>query len=246
MDKEKYKNLQKSLKKHGQQYPIHRCKFGIIDGYKRSELLVEEQPSILDKTSRFIDHPEIETIEEYLGLIDSMQPVQMTSKEKHHYIEVRSKELKSKGVSAKNIIKILKRITGLSERQIYRIIPNDIKLEYKRLTNVNLAEERKISFSKQKLISEIRSKYQFLDEVAILKALNKNNLLPLLNAVAGHFTSIKKREVLSGSIDQLLEVTYSKLEENNFSKLDESSMRFWKFLAEEYMNRYKEEELNNG
>lgn len=134
---------------------------------------------------------------------------------------------KEDGIADYNIATKISEETGFNHRYVRRILKSEPQVHFSRLSK-----------SKSKRLSEIRSKYSFLDEAVILEAISKNNPLPLCKALADHFISIKKKEALTGSLDELVEVVYTKLEEASFPKLDEKSMNFWKYLAEEYMKRY--------
>jgi hypothetical protein len=85
--------LEESLKKYGQTYEIHICKFGVLDGYKKQEALVDIAKP------RIVDHPEIETIEEYNVWIQDHLPVKLTSREKQNYAVKRAREFKLKGLA---------------------------------------------------------------------------------------------------------------------------------------------------
>jgi len=228
----KYKKLRESLDKHGQQYPIHRCKFGIIDGYKKAELLVGEE-------AKFVDHPEIETIEQYIDFLKTMQPVIMTAGERRKYIKIRGRELRASDISAGEVIDILKALTGASERTIYRHLPEEAKLEYKRLSNDKLGKKRDISNTKLGLISKIRAQFDWLDSEDIQKGLE--DPLHLLRLTKQHYESLKAKPTVKASVPELMSVLYAKLEEAGFPRLDDKSMRWWKYLAEEYYKRYNDE-----
>jgi hypothetical protein len=130
----KWNELGESLKSRGQLDAIHRTKFGIAGGWKRYRECLR-----LGIEPKFVEHPEIETIEQHLQLMRELGNVVLTSKEKRQYVKDRIIELEKAGVEISEIIKILRDITGYSRMQLYRLIPDDIKEKYGLMvTNVTM------------------------------------------------------------------------------------------------------------
>jgi hypothetical protein len=133
----KWNELGESLKTRGQLDAIHRTKFGIAGGWKRYRECVR-----LGIEPKFVDHPEIETIEQHLQLMRELGNVVLTSKEKRQYVRDRIIELEKTGGEISEIIKTLMDITGYSKRQLYRLIPDDIKEKYGLMvTNVTMTNK---------------------------------------------------------------------------------------------------------
>jgi hypothetical protein len=133
----KWNELGESLKTRGQLDAIHRTKFGIAGGWKRYRECLR-----LGIEPKFVDHPEIETIEQHLQLMRELGNVVLTSKEKRQYVRDRIIELEKAGVEISEIIKILRDITGYSRMQLYRLIPDDIKEKYGLMvTNVTMTNK---------------------------------------------------------------------------------------------------------
>lgn len=203
----KYEALNKSLKEIGQQMPIHRTKFGIVEGYKKAELLVGKQPSILDKVPRFIDHPEVKTIEQHIDLIRQLSNVKMTSEERKYYLKVRASELKKLGVPIDKIVSTLSYITQLSDQYIRRLLPEEYK---------DMSQSRKLgkqTFPKQnKLISKIRKEYDWLKEKDILEGLKRNSLR-FLELAKEHYSTLKKTKIIELDSIELEKVKASLIKE---------------------------------
>jgi hypothetical protein len=239
---DKFSALKESIDKHGLQNPIHRSKFGIIGGYKRTVVLVGSEPRmLLDKVPHFVEHPEIETKEQYVEAFMDEQPVRMTSSERAWYIETRSKEWKKEGFESGGIVKMLSRATGLSRCQVYRYLPEEVKTEHmsqeESIVSYETNKSKKdISSSNVKTIAKIKSEFDWLTDEDILKGLK--DPLYLLSQAKAHFTTVKQSELSKASISELLEVTYTKLEEAGFSKQSDGTMLFWKFLSDEYQKRF--------
>jgi hypothetical protein len=133
----KWNELGESLKTRGQLDAIHRTKFGIAGGWKRYRECLR-----LGIEPKFVDHPEIETIEQHLQLMRELGNVVLTSKEKRQYVRDRIVELEKAGVEISEIVKILRDITGYSRMQLYRLIPDDIKEKYGLMvTNVTMTNK---------------------------------------------------------------------------------------------------------
>jgi hypothetical protein len=133
----KWNELGESLKTRGQLDAIHRTKFGIAGGWKRYRECLR-----LGIEPKFVDHPEIETIEQHLQLMRELGNVVLTSKEKRQYVRDRIIELEKAGVEISEIVKTLMDITGYSKRQLYRLIPDDIKEKYGLMvTNVTMTNK---------------------------------------------------------------------------------------------------------
>jgi len=126
----KWNELGESLKTRGQLDAIHRTKFGIAGGWKRYRECVR-----LGIEPKFVEHPEIETIEQHLQLMRELGNVVLTSKEKRQYVKDRIIELEKAGVEISEIIKILMDVTGYNRTHLYRLIPDDIKEKYGLVAN---------------------------------------------------------------------------------------------------------------
>ena len=129
---EKYKALRESLDKHGQVHAIIRCQFGIIDGYKKAELLLNKKP----KTVSLM----VKNVDEYIELVMALQPVKLTSKEKKKYAIQRAKDFKSSGIPVGKIVPLIARLLRVSEKQAQRYLPIEFKMATKP------TEERHLSF----------------------------------------------------------------------------------------------------
>lgn len=175
--------LVESLKKYGQTYEIHRCKFGILDGYKRLEALVD-----ITKP-RIIDHPEIKTVEEYNDWIQAHLPPKLSPKEKQTYAIKRAKEYMADGLTSGQYIPILAKFLQCSERQVRRYLPDDLKdrLQQERTSGGQM--------STANLTPQAPTRYSFLNgplwSVAY-RRLGKDKLLELLDKVANQYSTIKK------------------------------------------------------
>jgi hypothetical protein len=126
----KWNELGESLKTRGQLDAIHRTKFGIAGGWKRYRECVR-----LGIEPKFVEHPEIETIEQHLQLMRELGNVVLTSKEKRQYVKDRIIELEKAGVEISEIIKILMDVTGYNRTHLYRLIPDDIREKYGLVAN---------------------------------------------------------------------------------------------------------------
>jgi hypothetical protein len=126
----KWNELGESLKTRGQLDAIHRTKFGIAGGWKRYRECLR-----LGIEPKFVDHPEIETIEQHLQLMRELGNVVLTSKEKRQYVRDRIIELEKAGVEISEIIKILMDVTGYNRTHLYRLIPDDIREKYGLVAN---------------------------------------------------------------------------------------------------------------
>jgi hypothetical protein len=126
----KWNELGESLKTRGQLDAVHRTKFGIAGGWKRYRECVR-----LGIEPKFVEHPEIETIEQHLQLMRELGNVVLTSKEKRQYVRDRIIELEKAGVEISEIIKILMDVTGYNRTHLYRLIPDDIKEKYGLVAN---------------------------------------------------------------------------------------------------------------
>jgi hypothetical protein len=135
----KWNELGESLKTRGQLDAIHRTKFGIAGGWKRYRECVR-----LGIEPKFIEHPEIETIEQHLQLMRELGNVVLTSKEKRQYVKDRIVELEKAGVEISEIIKILMNVTGYNRTHLYRLIPDDVREKYGLVANAtNFNKSRK-------------------------------------------------------------------------------------------------------
>jgi hypothetical protein len=135
----KWNELGESLKTRGQLDAIHRTKFGIAGGWKRYRECVR-----LGIEPKFVEHPEIETIEQHLQLMRELGNVVLSSKEKRQYVKDRIIELEKAGVEISEIIKILMDVTGYNRTHLYRLIPDDIREKYGLVANAtNFNKPRK-------------------------------------------------------------------------------------------------------
>lgn len=205
-----YPKLENSLKKHGQIEAIHKCKFGVIDGFKRSKILT-------GKPLEFVEH-EVDTLEEYKQLLMDSQPIYLTPKEKKQYAIIRAKEFKATGFSNEDIRDILLKLLRISERQLRNLLPDEYKFtEFRNIGG-------KISASKKGLVPfNLKEYFGFLnprDYELLLKAYDKcgkGKFLDVLCKIKEHF-STKKHAVELTQIElekvkaQLLEDYYFCLE----------------------------------
>jgi len=219
------------IEKHGLFYPIVRTKFGVVDGRKRLKALVGTGPRVIDKTPLFLD-VEIENITQHLKLIKALGTIRLKGKDLERYISEEAKNLSKYGVEVGQIAEVLSNLTGISSRHVRRLLPEEYKDVDKCPHNQKLNEEKRLS-SRMKLVAKIRSGYDWLTDEQILKGLK--DPMYLLSLADAHYTAI---QLSKASIPDLLEVTYTKLEEIEFSKQNEETMLFWKFLAEEYQKRF--------
>ncbi len=215
--------LVESLKKYGQTYEVHRCKFGILDGYKRQEALVD-----ITKP-RIIDHPDIKTVEEYNDWIQAHLPLKLSPKEKQTYAIKRAKEYTIVGFTSGQYIPILAKLLQCSERQIRNYLPDEVKEATGPKSEVN----GKISISNGLLP---RDDYDFLDKVLWIRVKkevkNDKNLYNLLDAVKTHFQTLRKIVELDPvEEEKILSRTYEKILNNEE-------------LFQELLGRYEEKYPN--
>jgi hypothetical protein len=230
--KESYEDyLRRIIEKYGQFHTIYRTKFGVVEGYKKAEALVDVQPSPLDKVPRFVPI-EVDTLEEHLELCRILAPVRLRGSELKRYANKRAQEYLKLGVEPGKIVSLLSGICHTSISYISRILPNEFKDESHQR---KFAEQSSARSDKQaQLISKLRSKYDWLTTEDVLKGLK--DPLFLLERAEAHLTSLALSKAEPSA---LIEVLYGRLEKESFPKLDDQSMLFWKFLAEEYQKRFE-------
>jgi len=86
---------------------------------------------------------------------------------------------KEDGIAEYNIAAKISEETGFNHRYVRRILKSEPQVHFSRLSK-----------SKSKRFSEIRSRYQFLDEETILRGLK--NPIVLCKAIEEHFSTVKK------------------------------------------------------
>jgi hypothetical protein len=229
--KESYQDrLRRLIEKHGQFHTIYRTKFGIVEGYKKAEALIGVQPSPLDKVPRF-GTLEADTVEEHLRLCKILAPQRLKGNELKEYANKRAQEFLKLGVEPGKIASLLSDICHTTPRYMRKILPDKFKDQSQQR---KLGEQSSPKLSKQaRLISRLRSKYDWLDKEGALRGIKDPEFL--LSLAEAHYTTVR---LSKASIPELLEVTYAKLEEAGFSKQNEETMLFWKFLAEEYQKGF--------
>lgn len=221
--------LVESLKKYGQTYEIHRCKFGILDGYKRQEALVD-----ITKP-RIIDHPDIKTVEEYNDWIQAHLPLKLSQKEKKIYAIKRAKEYTTVGFTSGQYIPILGKLLQCSERQIRRYLPDGLKdqLQQERVSGGQMSTENDC----ERLNGlHPRDDYDWLNKVLWIRVKkevkNDKNLYDLLDAVKTHFQTLRKIVELDPvEEEKILSRTYEKILNNEE-------------LFQELLGRYEEKYPN--
>jgi predicted transcriptional regulator len=138
---------------------------------------------------------------------------------------------KEQGIQDYNIASKIVNKTGFTEQYVRKLVKNET--EFRKSTN-----------SLELLPTNIKEHFSFLDpkEIGLLQKLYSKHkkIIDLLYHVKKHGESVKVpsvNQILStASINELLEVAYTKLENTDFN-VNEDAQRFWKFLAEEYSKR---------
>ena len=227
--------LKRLIKERGQYHTIYRTKFGVVEGYKKAEALVGTQPGPLDKVPRFTDI-EVDTLEEHLRLCEILAPPRLKGPELKTYANKRAKEFLKLGVKPGRIVSLLADICHISTSYMSRILPD----EFKDLSQQRTAEQSSPKLNrKAKLISKIREQHDWLTDEDIQEGLKHPE--QFLNKSKQHYESLKVKPTVKADPSELIEVAYAKLEEEKFPKLDESTLRWIKFLYETY---YKKDDLS--
>ncbi|MCJ7430301.1 hypothetical protein MUO83_03670 [Candidatus Bathyarchaeota archaeon] len=225
--------LVESLKKYGQTYEIHRCKFGILDGYKRQEALVDIAKS------RIIDHPDIKTVEEYNDWIQAHLPPKLSPKEKQTYAVKRAREYTAVGLTSGQYIPILAKLLQCTEHQIRKYLPTELKRDYSEKSQDQIGQK-----SNSPLIPQPPEKYRFVDGplwAYLYRKLGSKKLLEALDDIDRHYVGLKSKPTITASVEELFEVLYARLEKANFPKLSEDNARWLRFLSEKYLEGKKDE-----
>lgn len=237
LDPEVYEALTEDIRSNGQKEVIEVLKdMTILDGHNRlkvcRELGIEPKWKITNRT--FKDEMEIKA---YIIKNQNMRRND-SIKQRVTYAFTMITEImgKKKEYTERGLADIL----GISQATIHNML---YILQYGNSEDI---EKLKGGESVRPLAKKIQKRDLEQDDKPSTKKKKKKNKTKSLEDYQDNeleeSTETSKKTVKSGtSISELLEILYTKLEESNFAKLDEKSMNFWKYLAEEYMKRYKEE-----
>lgn len=190
----KYKGmnaLTESMEKYGQTYPIHRSKFGILDGFKR-----EEAAFHLDKKRIEVFHPEIETIDQHLDWQLRHLPLRLTPVEKKKWAKVYARNYAKAGVEPGMIVHMVACLLRITHRHARNLLPDKYK---------DMSQSRsggKISSGRLKpkaLPPNFRRDFDFLSaqEMATIQKLYKKagkKVIDLCYSIKEHFE--RKRKVV--------------------------------------------------
>jgi DNA-directed RNA polymerase delta subunit len=121
-------NLFDNLQKHGQKQPIIRTKYGIVDGYKREEILKHDISQSFQNSdvSRYID-VEVNGIDEYIALCKALSPVRLKGRDLKIYLNERAEGFLKNGISTDEIVNLLNNLTGVSPQHIRRLLSANYK-----------------------------------------------------------------------------------------------------------------------
>lgn len=235
MSRSVFDQMKKSIKEYGQTYEVHRSKFGILDGQKRLEAMIDKNPKI-------VDHPEIKTIEQHIAWQMAHLPPRLTARDKRHYAPAYGEIYLRAGFPASRIPGIVARLLHCSERHARRYLPDHLKdVKHSSATG-------QMSSSKTVLIPHPGEFLSFFAGKSIwariYRKLGEKLFEEFTNTIENHARGIrldKGKALTNADLSELLEVAYARLEEAEFSGLDEDSIRWWKFLAEEYSKRYSKD-----
>jgi hypothetical protein len=209
--------LKDSLEKHGQTYPIHRSKFGLIlDGWKRNQEL-----AMLGIKPDITDHPEIATVEQYLEWQEEHLPIFYKGEKLRNYIEVRGAEFSKAGMKPTQIEKALSLLTGTSIRQIQRLLP----VEYKN-TNMSHTEPNDdiCHHTPESSDPVLSGEYDFLtqkDKAVLSRAFKKDaRLEEVIRNIREHDKTVKGTlPTLRAGTSELISVLMQRAENSKFTEL---------------------------
>lgn len=211
------------MKTDGQLNPVIKDKSGLtLDGIKRQQAAIVEGILLEEPIVR----SNIDSIDKHINALKSLNPTPMSAEEKRYWTPIYYREYSAKHWPEMKIYEAISIRLGCSIRLVRAILSN-----IGSSANVQTQEQR--PSSRMKLVAKIRSEYDWLTDEQTLKGLK--DPMYLLSLADAHYTAI---QFSKASIPDLLEVTYTKLEEAEFSKQNEETMLFWKFLAEEYQKRF--------
>lgn len=224
-------NLKKSLRELGQLYDILCAADGeVLDGYHREKDLKEDGVKPRYKILEWCKTQEQKLqVRRQTNLARRL----LSAEARTAFVNERAEELERMGVKPLDILKRLVE-EGYSQKTVYRYIQPRFKPRGEYNKHEFSSDNSKGSF----LIPQPPREYDFLSRevwVNAFKKLREKFLLELLKEVKDHYESLKAKPSIKAPIEELIEVLYSKLEQQNFPKLDENSLRFLKFLKEEYL-----------
>jgi len=229
-------DLAKSLEEIGQIYDIICAADGeILDGYHRDKELrkLKEKPRtrMLEWCKTRKDKLKVRR---HLNMARRILPAE----EKRQYINDRAEQLVKEGIKPFKVASKLME-EGFSKTTIYRylhpIYKDPTQQHFKTGTTVEpVLVPQPGEFLSFFAGSPIWAK--------VYKKLKKKLFEEFIRSIESHAKGIrldKRKALTSANMSDLLEVTYTKLEDKNFSDVDENSLRWWKFLSEEYIKRNK-------
>jgi hypothetical protein len=171
------KDLKESISNHGQLEEIIECDVvlpdgrvvnnAIVSGYKRSAIISNPRKKHIGKVG----------LVKYMGLLQDNTPVKMTAKDKKIYVAERARIYTSLGMSHKDIMETLKKQTGLSDRRLYMLIPDDLKDPVKqaaRKSDALMHQKQKPDIPKEKTLDD----FSKLDIISYLMDLLDANRMP--------------------------------------------------------------------
>jgi hypothetical protein len=151
------KDLKESISNHGQLEEIIECDVvlpdghivnnAIVSGFKRSAVISNPKKRHIGKIG----------LVKYKGLLQDNTPVRMSAKDKKIYVATRARIYDSLGMSHKDIMETLKKQTGLSNRRLYMLIPDDLKDPVKqaaRKSDAILHQKLKPDIPQEKTLSD--------------------------------------------------------------------------------------------
>lgn len=130
----------------------------IVSGYKRSHVISSPKKRSLGNIG----------LAKYIRLLKDNAPVKLTAQEKKLYVESRAREFVGLGMTHKQIMETLKKLTGLSDRQLYKLIPDDCKDPTKQAAGKSAAlmQQKREPEHKEKTLSDF-SKADILDYMLV-------------------------------------------------------------------------------
>jgi len=171
------KNLKDSIANHGQIEDVIEANVVlpggrvvndiIVSGYKRSHVISSPKKRSLGNIG----------LAKYIRLLKDNAPVKLTAQEKKLYVESRAREFVGLGMTHKQIMETLKKLTGLSDRQLYKLIPDDCKDPIKQAAGKSAAlmqQKRESDIPKEKTLED----FSKLDIIKYLVDLLDANRMP--------------------------------------------------------------------
>lgn len=230
----RYNQIKKSIEEDGLFNKVVKDASGlIIDGSKRLQAL-----ATLERKGEYEIRNDIQTVKDHLRALRGINPPVMSPDEKRFWAKVYATMYKKAGWSKSDIVEAISVRFGCSNRSVYRYLPDELKSDVGRPENKNLPTVKLFP-------SNIKEDFSFLEskELDLLHRLYSKNkkVIDLLYHVKRHGESVRlpsTNELLSNAnINELLEVTFNKLDESKYPKLDQKSLNFIKFLYQEYFKR---------